>query len=88
MPSARISPQRSEQPIGLSVDRKGAAAQLGVPRTTLLARMQRLGILSEIIPKPSWAGQRDDSVQVMGELSSRLKDESSAACEVMEAVAG
>jgi formate hydrogenlyase transcriptional activator len=62
----------------------GAAAKLGLPRTTLLARMQRLGI--------STLSQRrsrrpiESMVRVMGELSSRLKDKSPAGLRVMEAV--
>jgi formate hydrogenlyase transcriptional activator len=63
----------------------GAAAQLGLPRTTLLARMQRLGI-SNLSRRR--AGQSIERfVRVMGGLSSHLKDESSAGLRVMEAVA-
>jgi formate hydrogenlyase transcriptional activator len=65
----------------------GAAAQLGLPRTTLLARMQRLGIssgTSRIRRRP--ATRR--LVQVLGGLSSRLRDDSSDGLDVMEAVAG
>jgi len=63
----------------------GAASQLGLPRTTLLARMQRLGI-------SNLSGRRSGRsierfVRVMGGLSSGLKDESSAGLRVMEAVA-
>src|SRR5580704_8170599 len=62
----------------------GAAAQLGLPRTTLLSRMQRLGIsnLSRRRSERSIEG----FVRVMGGLSSRLKNESSAGLRVMEAV--
>jgi formate hydrogenlyase transcriptional activator len=65
----------------------GAAAQLGLPRTTLLARMQRLGISSETTRSRRRPATRR-LVQVMDGLSSRLKDESSAGLRVMEAVAG
>jgi formate hydrogenlyase transcriptional activator len=66
---------------------KGAAAQLGLPRTTLLARMQRLGIsggTSRSRRKPEtrrWA-------TVIDGLSSHLSDDSSDGLLVMEAVAG
>jgi formate hydrogenlyase transcriptional activator len=61
----------------------GAAAQLGLPRTTLLARMQRLGISSR-----RRAGQSIERfVRVMDGVSSRLQDESSAGLRVVEAVA-
>ena len=64
----------------------GAAAQLGLPRTTLMSRMQRLGI-SNLSRRRS--GQSIERfVRVMGGLSSHLKDESSAGLRVMEAVAG
>jgi formate hydrogenlyase transcriptional activator len=59
---------------------RGAAAQLGLPRTTLIARMQRLGISS--------GSSRSGSVQLMRGLSSRLEDEPASALRMMEAVAG
>ena len=59
---------------------RGAAARLGLPRTTLMARMQRLGISCETSRSRPW--------QVMGTLSSRLKDESPTDLPAMEAVAG
>src|SRR5580704_10962438 len=62
----------------------GAAAQLGLPRTTLLARMQRLGISN--LSRRRSGRSVEQFVRVMGELSSRLKDESSAGLRVMEAV--
>jgi formate hydrogenlyase transcriptional activator len=64
----------------------GAAAQLGLPRTTLLSRMQRLGISN--LPRRRSGRSIEGLVQVMGGLSSRLKDESSAGLRLMEAVAG
>jgi formate hydrogenlyase transcriptional activator len=63
----------------------GAAAKLGLPRTTLLARMQRLGI-SNLSQRRSGRSV-EQFVRVMGGLSSRLKDESAAGLRVMEAVA-
>ena len=39
-----------EQTDGLVGGRNGAAARLGVPRTTLLSKMKRLGILSTVSP--------------------------------------
>ena len=65
----------------------GAAARLGLPRTTLLARMQRLGISSSVSRRGS---ERSIGrlVQVMGGLSSRLRDDSAADLRVVEAVAG
>jgi len=64
----------------------GAAAQLGLPRTTLLARMQRLGISSE--KSRSRSGQPTPRfVRVMGGLSSHLREDSAAGLRVIEAVA-
>jgi formate hydrogenlyase transcriptional activator len=62
---------------------RGAAAQLGLPRTTLIARMQRLGISS--------GTSRDRSgrlARMMGGLSSRLRDDSAADLHAIEAIAG
>jgi len=64
----------------------GAAAHLGLPRTTLMGRMQRLGISSAVSrrrPGPS-IGR---FVQAMDGLPLRLRDESSDGLRVMEAVA-
>jgi formate hydrogenlyase transcriptional activator len=63
----------------------GAAAQLGLPRTTLLARMQRLGISNLSRRRSGRSVER--FVRAVGGLSSRLKDESSAGPRVMKAVA-
>jgi hypothetical protein len=63
----------------------GAAAQLGLPRTTLLARMERLGISTLSRRRSGRSIER--LVRVMGGLSSSLKDESSVGLRVMEAVA-
>ena len=64
---------------------KGAAVQLGLPRTTLLSRMQRLGIPSGVVQR------RRRSIgklaQVAGGMSSHLRDGSSDRLPVMEAVA-
>ena len=62
----------------------GAAAQLGLPRTTLIARMQRLGIASET---PRGRSVRP-FLNVIGGLSSHLRDDSEAGLQVVEAVAG
>ena len=61
----------------------GAAAKLGLPRTTLIARMQRLGI-------PSGTSRRRSGrlLQMIGGLSSRLRDDSAADLHAIEAVAG
>ena len=63
----------------------GAAAQLGLPRTTLLARMQRLGMSNLSRRRSGRSIER--FVRVMGGRSSGLKDESSAGLRVTEAVA-
>jgi formate hydrogenlyase transcriptional activator len=63
----------------------GAAAQLGLPRTTLLSRMHRLGISNLSQRRSGRSIER--FVRVMGGLSSPLKDESSAGLRAMEAVA-
>ena len=63
----------------------GAAAHLGLPRTTLLARMQRLGICNLARRRSGRSIER--FVGVIGELNASLKDESSAGLRVMEAVA-
>jgi len=55
----------------------GAAAQLGLPRTTLIARMQRLGIPSGT-PRSRSGQSTQRFVRVMGGLSSRLRDDSAA----------
>jgi transcriptional regulator of acetoin/glycerol metabolism len=65
----------------------GAAAQLGVPRTTLIARMQRLGISGGTSRSRSGQSARR-FVRVMEGLSSRLRDDSAAGLRVMEAMAG
>ena len=66
---------------------RGAAAQLGLPRTTLLARMQRLGISGVISSRRAGlSGQR--FARAMEGLSSHLMDDSTADLRVVEAVAG
>ena len=64
---------------------RGAAAQLGLPRTTLIARMQRLGISSS-----GSRGRRGKStlpfVHVMEGFSSRLTGSSTAGVRGMKAV--
>jgi formate hydrogenlyase transcriptional activator len=62
---------------------RGAAARLGMPRTTLISRMERLGI--------STGGARNRSerfARLMGRLSSHLRDDSASDFPVVEAVAG
>jgi len=63
----------------------GAAVQLGLPRTTLMSRMDRLGISTLSRRRSGRSIER--LVRVMGGLSSRLKDESSVGLRVMEVVA-
>jgi len=64
----------------------GAAAHLGLPRTTLLSRMQRLGISSQ--PAQGWARKRGRGVvPVMGSFSATFSSDS-AGLQAMEAVAG
>ena len=59
---------------------RGAAAQLGLPRTTLLARMQRLGISS--VPRNRSGKSTRRFVHTVG-LASRLTEDSSADLRVM-----
>jgi len=66
--------------------RNGAAAQLGLPRTTLLARMQRLGIANGMSQGPATESSRPFARVIEG-LSSRLSDDSAAGLRAMEAVA-
>jgi formate hydrogenlyase transcriptional activator len=62
----------------------GAAARLGVPRTTLIARMQRLGI-SGRTPRTRARGRIR---QVVTEISSHLRADAPADARVKEAIAG
>ena len=65
----------------------GAAAQLGLPRTTLLARMQRLGISNDA--SRSRSGQTPRGlVQAIGDFSSRLTDDRATGLRVVQAAAG
>jgi formate hydrogenlyase transcriptional activator len=66
--------------------RNGAAAQLGLPRTTLLSRMQRLGISSGN-PRHRSSPLPSRVVRVMGDVSSRLNSEEPAELRALEAVA-
>ena len=63
----------------------GAAAQLGLPRTTLLARMRRLGIANGTSRSRSRQPARG-LMRVVGGVSSVLKDEPAANLRVMGAV--
>jgi len=65
----------------------GAAAQLGLPRTTLIARMQRLGISSGTGRGRLQQSSRG-TVHVIGGVSARLREDSTADLRVMEAIAG
>jgi len=60
----------------------GAAAQLGLPRTTLLARMQRLGISSGATRRRSGQSTQG-SVRTIGGMSSRLKNDPAASSHVL-----
>jgi formate hydrogenlyase transcriptional activator len=65
---------------------RGAAAQLGLARTTLMAKMQRLGISGASRRRSGQSAGR--LVQAIGELSSRLTEDSPAGLQIIEAVAG
>jgi formate hydrogenlyase transcriptional activator len=62
---------------------RGAAAKLGLPRTTLLSKMERLGI-----SKGSPRSRSERFVRIMGRLSSHLSEDSATDLPVMGAVAG
>jgi transcriptional regulator with GAF, ATPase, and Fis domain len=65
---------------------RGAAAQLGLPRTTLIAKMQRLGIPNEAARSRPGEPARS-IVRVMGGgLLPRLRDDSAAELRELEAV--
>jgi hypothetical protein len=64
----------------------GAAAHLGLPRTTLLSRMQRLGISSQ--PAQGWPRKRGRGVVPLMESVSATFSGDSAGLQAMEAVAG
>jgi formate hydrogenlyase transcriptional activator len=65
----------------------GAAAQLGLPRTTLLARMQRLGISSRVTQRRSEQSAHG-SVPAIGDMPSRLKNDPAASSRVFVAAVG
>jgi len=65
---------------------RGAAARLGLPRTTLLARMQRLGMSSETLRRRSGRAPRLFGA-VMRDLYSRSAEEA-ATVQVMEPAVG
>jgi formate hydrogenlyase transcriptional activator len=62
---------------------RGAAARLGMPRTTLLSRMERLGMSGGTSRRRSGPFAR-----LMGDPSSHLRDDPAADLGVMEAAAG
>jgi formate hydrogenlyase transcriptional activator len=66
--------------------RHGAAAQLGLPRTTLLARMQRLGI-SAANPRKGSSHPATGLVRMMGDFSPQFKDRGPTELRVIKAVA-
>ncbi len=68
---------------GVVGGRHGAAAQLGLPRTTLLARMQRLGISTDASRRRS-----ERFVRLIGGIASHLRDDPTTGLRVMEAVSG
>jgi formate hydrogenlyase transcriptional activator len=66
---------------------RGAAARLGLPRTTLLARMQRLGISSETSrSRPGRSLRRFDGV--IASFSGRSNENAAADLRLMEAATG
>jgi formate hydrogenlyase transcriptional activator len=64
----------------------GAAAHLGLPRTTLLSRMQRLGISSQLVQGS--ARKRCRGIIPLRESVSATPGDDTGALQVMEAVAG
>jgi formate hydrogenlyase transcriptional activator len=64
----------------------GAAAHLGLPRTTLLSRMQRLGISSQ--PAQDRTRKRCRGVIPLRESASATFGDGTRALQVMDAVAG
>jgi formate hydrogenlyase transcriptional activator len=64
----------------------GAAAHLGLPRTTLLARMQRLGISGQ--PAQGWTRKQLGGIVSLRESVSETNGEDGGALQMMEAVAG
>jgi len=66
---------------------RGAAAQLGIPRTTLIARMQRLGIFSETCAR-RLAPPRGGTLTVLERLAVRPDDDSMPELQAMAATAG
>jgi len=63
---------------------RGAAAQLGLPRTTLIARMQRLGISGATLRGRSGQPARG-MVRVLGEHRSHTGGDSAADLQFVEA---
>jgi len=72
---------------GLVGGARGAAARLGLPRTTLIARMRRLGISCEASRSRSRRSPRLLRGAIEG-LPLRLKEEAATDLPVMEALAG
>jgi transcriptional regulator with GAF, ATPase, and Fis domain len=68
---------------GVVGGRHGAAAQLGLPRTTLLARMQRLGISTDASRRRSARFAR-----LMGDITPHFREDPASGLRVIEAVSG
>ena len=64
--------------------RNGAAAQLGLPRTTLLARMQRLGI-SNGVTRRGFGKSTEGPVRTIGDMPSFLKNDPTTNSRVLVA---
>ena len=65
---------------------QGAAAHLGLPRTTLLSRMQRLGISSQLVQ--GCTRKRCRGIIPLRESVSATPGDDTGALQVMEALAG
>ena len=85
MPSVSISPQHFGRPIGLSVGRMEPQRNWGCREQPCCPECS--GLEFPIYPERRSGRSIERFVRVMGGLSSRLKDESSAGLRVMEAVA-
>lgn len=64
----------------------GAAAHLGLPRTTLLSRMQRLGISGQSVRR--WTQKRCRDIVPLGESVSAIFGDDGGTSQAMKAVAG
>jgi hydrogenase-4 transcriptional activator len=64
---------------------RGAAAQLGLPRTTLIAKMQRLGISNDISRSRSPQARSQVVGAMSGDFSQSMQDDPAADLHVLEA---